>query len=113
MIDRSIVNAASIALFVFAWLHFAITNNVFVFYPLLSVCCFLLYSANQLPVKYRDFEYKVNLVGFFFTFSNLLDEFLFDPKKLQANEIVFALITIIFVIRGSGKQGGKEKDRYQ
>ena len=114
MIDRSIINALSIGLFVFAWLHFAITNNPFVFYPLLAICCFLLYSANQLPVKYRDFNERVNLVGFLFTFNNLLDEFIFDPKKLQANELIFAILIIIFVIRGSGtKQRRKETGRIE
>lgn len=112
MIDRSVINAASIGLFVFAWLHFAIMNDPIVFFPLLAICCFLLYSANQLPVKYRDFDYRVNLVGFLFTFSNLLDEFVFNPKQLQANEAVAALIIIILVIRGRGKRN-KEESRFK
>jgi hypothetical protein len=107
MIDQSIIKASSIALFVFAWTLFGITNNANVFFPLLAVCCFAFYSGMMLPVKYRDFDDRVNIVGFLYTFSNLLDEFVFDPKKIQANEYVFAAIIIIFVIYGRGRK--KEK----
>lgn len=112
MIDRSVIHAISIGLFVFTWTHFGLTNNPNVFYPLLSVCCFTLYVGNMFPVKYRDLEYRVNLVGFLFTFNNLLDEFFFNPKKFQVNEYIFILIILILVIRGRRKKHQKAVNKY-
>lgn len=98
--DQSIGKCIALASFVFAWTHFSITDDAIFFFHILAPCCFLLFGSLALPVKYRDFDYRVNIVGFFFTFSNLIDEFFGDPQKLQFNEYVFAIITIIFVIRG-------------
>lgn len=60
----------------------------------------MLFGSLMLPVKYRRFDRGVNIVAGMFTFSNLVDEFFGDPQKLQANEYVFAILTIILVIRG-------------
>lgn len=38
------------------------------------------------------------IVFSFFASNNFLDEMFFDPTKIQANEIIFALITIITVL---------------
>lgn len=115
MIDGGIIHALSIGLFVFTWTHFGLTNNPIVFYPMLAICCFTLYAGNMLSVKYRDFAWRVNVVGFLFTFSNLLDEFgkyiipailrpyMFNPTKLQINEYVILLIILTFVARANRK----------
>ncbi len=102
-IDQSTGKVISLASFVFAWTHFAITDDAIFFFHILAPCCFLLFGSLLLPVKYRRFDRSVNIVGFFFTFSNLIDEFFGDPQKLQINEYIFAIITIIFVIRGRKK----------
>lgn len=97
MVDRAIIKAVSIGLFVFAWTHFAITDNPKVFYPVLACACFVFYLPWQLTIRHKTLDRKVNIVGFLFTFSNLLDEFVFDPTKVQANEYVFALLTVYLV----------------
>jgi hypothetical protein len=100
MIDQAIIKALALAVFVFGWTYYAITQNSDVFYYCLDSGFVLLFFALAfLTVKYRDLDYRVNIIGFLFTFSNLIDEFFGDPQKLQINEYVFAIITIIFVIR--------------
>lgn len=87
----------ALALFVFCWTQFALTDNAVRFFHELAICCFALFGSLFLPVLYKNLDQKVNLIGFMYTFSNLIDEFLFDPQKFQINEYVFAALTIIFV----------------
>lgn len=103
MIDRSIINGLSIASFVFAFTHFAITGDAILFFQVFGFSCMFLYAANLLPVKHHYFFYSINTVGFFFTFNNLVDEWFFNVEKLQINEYVFALLTITFVVSGRKK----------
>jgi hypothetical protein len=95
--DQSIGKALALALFVYSWTEFAITDNAIRFFHELAPCCFALFGSLFLPIRYKNLDKKINLIGFMYTFSNLLDEFLFNPQKFQINEYVFAALTIIFV----------------
>lgn len=115
-IDRSVITALSVGLFVFTWTYFGITDDWRTFFKLLPICCFTLYLALLLPVKYRDFYFRVKWVAFFFTFNNLLDEYgdymfpvslrpyIFNPNQLQINEYITAIIIITFVARVNRKE---------
>lgn len=96
--DQSIGKALALALFVFAWTEFALTDNAIRFFHELAPCCFFLFASLALPVKHANLDKKVNLIGFMYTFSNLIDEFLFDPQKFQINEYIFATVTLIIVV---------------
>jgi hypothetical protein len=46
---------------------------------------------------YNTKALDILIVFSFFASNNLLDELFFDPTKLQVNEIIFAVVTIITV----------------
>lgn len=103
MIDQSIIKCCAIAFFVFLWTHFAITRDAIFFYNFFSPCICVLFCSLLLPVKYREIDFRVNIIGALFTFNDVIDTLFFDPEKFQVNEYVIALITVIFVIRGRRK----------
>lgn len=45
---------------------------------------------------------KIATIGMWLAVSNLLDEVFFDPKAIQVNEYVFALIVIIITLKKKG-----------
>lgn len=122
LVDRAVITAISVALFVFDWLFYAFMHPVNkeladeIFWLIFPLCCFSLYLGTLFTVKYRDFYYRVKWTAICFTFNNLLDDwagrivpaawqqYVFQPQALQWNEIVIAALTVIIVARGRRTQ---------
>lgn len=109
LFDQSIGKAIALCAFIFSWTHFAITDDAVFFFHILAPDCFLLFGSLLLPVKYRGFDWYVNVIGGLFTFSNLIDEFFGDPQRFQWNEYIFATITILIIIIRARKKNKLDK----
>lgn len=72
------------------------------FYQALAVsqCLWMLFIQDIAPKGLR----KIATIGLWFTINNLLDEILFDPTKLNWNEILFAIIIVVVILKKKGNE---------
>jgi hypothetical protein len=99
MIDRGLIKALSVALFITTWTSYAVTGNATLFFHLFALSNFTLAFSLTLTVKYRYLDTCCNIIMVWLTFSNIIDEFWGDPTRFQWNEYLFAIIAIIFSVR--------------
>jgi hypothetical protein len=47
------------------------------------------------------------MIGFWLSLSNLADEFFFDPKVIQVNEYIFAVLIIFLIYKQHASTTGR------
>lgn len=114
MIDQAIIKLIALLIWVIGWTIYGIFGNPLViswadtfWMSCLNAGFLVLFIAMAwLPVKYEKLNKKVEIIGFLFALSNMVD-FLSpwgSAFKFQWNEYIFALLTIIIVARGRRKR---------
>lgn len=72
------------------------------YYQLMAIGIFLLFW--ELKAKVKN---VAAMIGFWLSLSNLADEFFFDPKVIQANEYVFAVLIIFLTYKRHASDTGR------
>lgn len=110
MIDQAILKLIALSIWVAGWTVYGLCGNPLVvswadtfWMSCLNIGFLVLFSGMAwLPIKYEKLKKKVEIIGFWFALSNMVD-FLSpwgSAFKFQWNEYIFALLTIITVTRG-------------
>jgi hypothetical protein len=93
-IDKAVLKCAAMMCYCTSWLYFG-TNDADGFFHTLAFGFFFQFFAEALPLKYRDFNFRLNIIGICITFANIIDELFCNPEAFEWNEIVFSLITVL------------------